>query len=359
MSAGSAQPTSRRRRWILAAALVVAVLVVVAVAAVVRARGASSTVRTLPSVPGVTAALYDLGDSAVTTSTGTEQLTAAVYYPTDLTGTHRIVLLQHGTHTPCADPTQQFPCTRPEDRADSFLGYGYLGEALALKGYVVVSISAERTIASADSGDEGYVANAHLALWRTWATEPSGPFGGTFVGHVDLGSIGVAGHSRGGEAMARYAAGAAGPAPAVPVAGVLLLAPAIPVDGSPLAAPKAPTAVVLGTCDGDVGAAAKGYARTAGPQRTLVLVRGANHNFFNTRWTPGAGGLPDAVDDADRAAPGCAPGSPTRLTPAEQQRLASSIAVTFFDAAFAPRSTQAALTALATKEPALTVEYSR
>ena len=45
----------------------------------------------------------------------------------------------------------------------------------------------------------------HLALWKKWSTIGGAPFGRTFVGKVNLQNIGLMGHSRGGEGVARAA----------------------------------------------------------------------------------------------------------------------------------------------------------
>ena len=43
----------------------------------------------------------------------------------------------------------------------------------------------------------------HLDLWKKWSTLGGGPFGRKHVGKVDLNNIGLMGHSRGGEGVAR------------------------------------------------------------------------------------------------------------------------------------------------------------
>lgn len=358
-------PSPRARRWAIptAVAVVLAALVLVFVVAV-RPRdgiGHDPVLTPLGSPdPVVTAAIYDFGPNALATPAGPEQLTAAVYYPTDLRGRRPLIFIQHGSHTPCSSPGDSWPCRSPHERTPSFLGYAYLADSLVLAGYIVVSVSASATIDSATSSAEGVVLNRHLALWRSWAADASGPFGDTFVGHVDLGRIGLIGHSRGGEAVAAAAAGEAGAALNAVVAGLLLLAPALPVtlDGvtPPVPVAGAPLAVTVGTCDGDVGSEGRRYARPANPDRTLLLIRGANHNGFNTVWSPG--GWPDAVDDAEHLKPpdpACRASAPTRLAATGQRRIAAGIAVSFFEAAFAGRSTRGALEAWAATEPAVTV----
>ena len=196
------------------------------------------------------------------------------------------------------------------------------------------------TISSADTNVEGVVLNRHLQLWERWNTDAGGPFGNTFVGHVDLDGIGVVGHSRGGEAVARYAAGLAGSAPAIPVDGTLLFAPALPLVVNGVAPPvpvvSGDLAVTAGSCDGDVGVEGREYVTAPEPagsafDRTLLTITGANHVFFNTEWSPSSG-RPGTADDAGHLDPpdaACQTGSPSRLDEAEQHRLAETIATTF------------------------------
>jgi hypothetical protein len=61
-----------------------------------------------------------------------------------------------------------------------------------------------------DAYDAGAMARselvlAHLDLWKRWFTSGGGLFGRKFVGKVDLRNVGLMGHSRGGEGVARAA----------------------------------------------------------------------------------------------------------------------------------------------------------
>jgi dienelactone hydrolase len=104
-------------------------------------------------------------------------------------GAFPLVLIVHGNHG-------------MEDYSDS--GYAYLGELLASRGFITVSID-QNYINGTWSGDfEGKEMAAragllleHLALWRDW----NGTVGHPFYGRVDMDSIALMGHSRGGEAV--------------------------------------------------------------------------------------------------------------------------------------------------------------
>ncbi|MFE6840235.1 alpha/beta hydrolase, partial [Streptomyces sp. NPDC057705] len=93
---------------------------------------------------------------------------------------------------------------------------------------------------------------------------------------------------------------------------VMALAPAYNVtteDVSAYEITKTPVAVVRGTCDGQVGREALAFAAEATAKSSAgfrqLEMPGANHNHFNTQWSPRSGQVP-AWDDAthDAARPG-------------------------------------------------------
>jgi pimeloyl-ACP methyl ester carboxylesterase len=134
----------------------------------------------------------------------------------------------------------------------------------------------------------------------------------TFRSHVDLNDVGTLGHSRGGAGVTWQAAEehkAQWPA-GVKVRAVMALAPAYNVVTEDMTAyeiTKTPMAVMRGTCDGQVGPEALSFAAdaTAHGSAFTYEVHGANHDDFNTRWSPDSGEIA-ARDDAghDPAHPG-------------------------------------------------------
>ena len=118
-------------------------------------------------------------------------LNARVWYP-DGAGPFPLVLMVHGNHEMAefSDP-----------------GYAYLGELLASRGFILVSID-ENFLNSGLFHDppkqqavRGWLLLEHLKLWREWNEDVRNPF----QGKVDLERIALMGHSRGGEAAATAA----------------------------------------------------------------------------------------------------------------------------------------------------------
>ena len=115
-------------------------------------------------------------------------INARVWYPDD-PGPHPLVLVVHGNHN-------------MRDFSDP--GYDWLGELLASRGYILASVDMNFInggIRSENDG-RGWLLLKHLQAWQRFAEDPENPF----HGRVDLGNIGLIGHSRGGEAVALAAA---------------------------------------------------------------------------------------------------------------------------------------------------------
>ena len=263
------------------------------------------------------------------------ELAGHVVAPVDAPGARPLVLLLHGRHPSCYLPgTDQaqivWPCPDGWEQVPNHRGYRYLQRLLASQGYVTVSITAnavdgQETFAAPDLGAAARAAlvRRHLATWAGWAADP----GSEWSGRVDPTAVTLVGHSRGGEAVDRVAVGLPDSAP-YDLDGLVLLAP---TNFGRQAAPGLPTVTLVGYCDGDVtDLAGAGYADVGrdfpgdSAVRSTVLVMGANHNFFNTQWTPGRS-VAFAEDDwRDPGDPVCGPGRPTRLSAAQQRRVAAT-----------------------------------
>jgi hypothetical protein len=292
----------------------------------------------------VTTQEYTQGDTAFTPVgfPGPVEFTAVVHYPTDLeNGPYPLVLYLHGRHQTCGTSTLEWPCTGGRLAIQSYRGYDYSGQQLASNGYIVVSVGANGINARDNSvSDLGAAARAelidrHLEFWRTLDTAGAAPFGTLFVGRVDLSRVGTMGHSRGGEGVMRhftYNAAKATPFP------LKVIVPIAPTNFSRWQVNQAvAVAQILAYCDGDVSDLQgvhyyddARYLMTNGGYHAYVTVMGANHNFFNTVWTPGLG--PGAGDDwSITADPQCGTGAGSgRLSAASQRAVGLAYLASFF-----------------------------
>lgn len=302
---------------------------------------------------------YDLGDTAFAMPGFRIELTATVHHPRHLgAGKYPLVVLMHGFWETCADrragdeywaalkvlsgpeastdPAErqraedtadrttkllwQWPCAPGTPSMPSYRGYDSLGRQLASHGYVVVSVSAN----GVNAGPGGEVADAarvalinkHLELWQR-LSQGKGPLvtrlGTGFREHVDLNRVGTLGHSRAGRAVMSHAADVhrnQWPA-GVSVKAVVPLAPAGYYAPDPEAPENdgfrvttVPFATIIGTCDQTSNPGGKDYfANSAGRNRKPIselTFHGANHNAYNSQWSPSSGQVL-AHDDVERA----------------------------------------------------------
>lgn len=285
---------------------------------------------------GVTVAEYDLGDTAYRdpVSGTVSELRAVVHHPRRITGRLPLIIQAHGSWWACdSQDAAEWPCEGGARPFPGYRGYDYLGDALAARNFIVVSISVDGiNQTSFDYGDRARLINAHLALWRQLA-DGGGPLAGVLrplARHVDVGDVGTMGHSRGGKGVMWQASDKhRGEWPAgVRVRAVLPLAPVKfddPAgDFSDTLVTRVPVAVMTGTCDGATGEAGQQYlddaeGRTRVPAYS-VSVTAANHNYFNTRWTP-----PALFGEDDSTCP------ERELTPAAQRDALASYAIAFYE----------------------------
>jgi hypothetical protein len=262
----------------------------------------------------VTREEYNFGDTAFqpTDFPGPVELRASIHYPTTLSGgPFPVILFLHGRHVTCSvgggGIFLQWPCSAGRQPIPSYRGYDYVSNVLASHGYVVVSISANGVNAVDNSVlDLGALARAellqkHLDILNTFNTTGGAPFGPKFVGKFNLSQIGTMGHSRGGEGVVRhYVLNDSLGAPY----GIKAVFPLAPVDFNRFVVNNAALNVLLPYCDGDVsdlqGIHFYDDARYNVPgdqaPKHYVLVMGANHNFYNTVWSPSSN-FPGAIND--------------------------------------------------------------
>ncbi|HZX10650.1 MAG TPA: hypothetical protein VFG01_06855 [Acidobacteriota bacterium] len=111
-----------------------------------------------------------------------------VWYPSGM-GPFPLVLCVHGNHNMA-------------DYSDP--GYAYLGEHLASRGFIFVSVDENFFNGhlfgplKTENDGRGWMLLQHLKLWREWSQDKEHQF----FSLVDMNNIGLIGHSRGGEAAA-------------------------------------------------------------------------------------------------------------------------------------------------------------
>jgi hypothetical protein len=226
-----------------------------------------------------------------------------------------------------------WPCRPGWKPLPNFEGYDYVARILASHGFIVVSVSGNgvnvlgNMVNDTGMRQRGSLLEKHLDLWHRWSTVGGGPFGDRFVGHVDMQHIGVMGHSRGGEgAVWQVKLDRRRKHPY----GIDAVLPLAPVDFDRRTVNNVALAVMLPYCDGDVSDLQgvhffddARYRRPGDPTpKHTVTVFGANHNFFNTVWSPGSG-FPGAFDDGTR-------GCEDRMTGPHQRGVGSAYIVSFF-----------------------------
>ncbi|MHB9863555.1 alpha/beta hydrolase family protein [Streptomyces sp. YIM S03343] len=279
------------------------------------------------------------------------EMKAVVVAPKGATGHRPLALFLHGRHSTCYrgnEVTGDWPCPAGTKPIPSHRGYLRDQRLLASQGYVTVSISANgingQDYAAEDGGAQARssLVRQHLARWADWAAHPdSAPAVVRNAPGADLSRVLLVGHSRGGEGVNRAAMDSLYPPPAAQdgyhgpvrwhIRGTVLIGPTV-FGQNPVA--DVPSATILPGCDGDVSDlqgeiyvdGTRGTSRGAA-LHSAVYVVGADHNFFNTEWTPGQAEAPaddDFYDDPGHRDPVCSPGTATRLTANQQHRAGST-----------------------------------
>ena len=249
-------------------------------------------------------------------------LNGRVWYP-DGDGPFPLVLVVHGNHN-------------MRDFSDP--GYDYLGELLASRGYILVSVD-ENFINGGIRGENdarGWFLLRHAKLFEEFDEEPGNPF----EGKVDMDNVVLIGHSRGGEAVANAAAFnrlSYYPDDAtlefdfgLNLRGIVSIAP---VDGQylptgrPVVVEDMSYLTFHGSHDGDVTSfhGLRIYDRLEfnDPDdfhfKSAIYVYRANHGQWNTVWGPHDNGPPSPRTLARRG-----------LMPGEDQRRSAEIYVSAF-----------------------------
>jgi hypothetical protein len=302
------------------------------------------TVLTNPAKPGnftTRRSSYNLANITVEEFLFPIEVIAEVTDSAQASGKRPLVLFLHGRHTTCylggrnGFDTIDWPCYDGFLPIPSHKGYRYVADILASQGYIVVSISANGINGQDDySTDAGATSRSvlirhHLALWAQW-NSGGDPWNGRFRGRLDMNQVVLVGHSRGGEGVNRAAIDASISDP-YKIVGLVSYGPT--AFGRQVT-PDVHSATILPTCDGDVsdlqGQAYIDASRDIAYSealRSAVIALGANHNYFNTEWTPGLAVAPAYDDWYDDSDPVCGRNGTLRLTPKEQQAVGAAYTV--------------------------------
>ncbi len=301
----------------------------------------------LPGTFGFEKLQYDLGDTFQPSDYQNTmvEVRAVVHRPTVASSEpFPLVIFLHGRHSTCYDQGSTngqilYPCNDGQIEIPSHEGYDYLAELIASQGNIVVSISSNGILGTSGTSDYPSDDNAlaraeliqkHLELWQEYNTSSNGPFGSDFIGKVDLQNIITIGHSRGGEGVVRHHIYNEYLSTPFVVKGVFAIAP---TNFHNYKSENMNLATILPYCDGDLSDLQgllyydeHRYEYTnASNSYHNILMMGANHNYFNTVWTPGeypaATGDDWGFQDQNQNNPFCGSNSSTskRFSPEKQR----------------------------------------
>jgi hypothetical protein len=288
------------------------------------------------------------------------EMTGYVVAPQGTTGQRPVVLLLHGRHDTCYQGTQglllAWPCPAGWSSLPSYRGFQRQQQLLASQGYVTVSISANG-INAQDNGGDGWalppedggaqarssLVRLHLGKWADWAGSgrPTAPAIVQSAPVPDMTRVLLMGHSRGGEGVNRAAIDSLRRPPTGDgytgtvrwtIRGLALIGPTTFMHNP---VPDVPTMTILPSCDGDVSDlegqmyidATRGVSRGFA-LHSAVFALYANHNYFNTEWTPGLSVAKSFDDYPSPYDPVCRTISPNRLTPDQQQNVGATYVAT-------------------------------
>lgn len=277
------------------------------------------------------------------------EVVAEVTAPIGKSGEMPLVLFLHGRHSTCyrggpsGESSGEWPCPTGWRPVPSHTGYRYITDVLATQGYLTVSVSAngingqDDLLIDGGASARSQLVRHHLALWSDWSSVGGDPWGGSFLGRVDMDRVVLVGHSRGGEGAERAAIDTDVDDP-WQIQGLVLIGPT--AFGRQVAV-GIHTTVILPFCDGDVTSLegqqyvdiGRDLMITDRALRSSVLAMGTNHNFYNTEWTPGLSKSPawdDWFDPEDRQ---CGENRSPRLAPVEQQAVGLAYTAALVDLA--------------------------
>jgi hypothetical protein len=302
-----------------------------------------------PGTPGAFGTVegeYDLPGVSLPQLAEAVEMRALVIAPKGGTTKRPLAVFLHGRQDACYTPGQNefqagWPCPDGSRPVPSHRGFRSAQQLLASQGFLTVSIAANGVNAQDGLDDAGAQARSslvrlHLGKWADWAGTGAkkAPAIVRQAAPADLSRVMLIGHSRGGEGVNRAVMDSLTPPPPGvdgyhdkvrwTIRGFVGIGP---TDGGQNPVPDVPSMIMMGGCDDDATLAGQLYVdgtrgmSTGRALHSALYVVGANHNFWNSEWTPGQSAAPSDDDWSDAEDPVCGPGRPTRLTADQQQRV--------------------------------------
>ena len=243
----------------------------------------------LASTAGITVRDFHLGNGTVTDWAGNphEAPLAGVIAVPNTPGPHPLVVILHGN----ANNFINF-----DIHGRVYSGFAYLARQLAAEGYVAISININIEYSDrygeSSWGSYAYaIFEQHLERLVEANTGQNTAHGVNLIGMVDFDEIHLIGHSRGGELADTFVRRDQA-AEIDRIRSIIRVAPTVSpywLDDAAAPHPDIPVGIILPEFDGDVqsldGQSVFDEVRDEARNRSmvsLIYLRGANHNFFNS-----------------------------------------------------------------------------
>ncbi len=254
-----------------------------------------------------------------------------------------VVLFLHGRHGICSGVpyAQRYNVNCAGKKIPSHIGYNYILDVLASRGIIAISVDAYDIQPSGSIYNyeaRGRLILEHLNRLRDWDQNGTDPFGSIFHNRIDMTRIGLVGHSRGGEGVvaATEINAAESATYGHSIIAVAAIAPTDQQSGTNWDIKTAPYFLITSAADGDVSNQQgfrtydRAYPTNMSVQhhKMIAWVHGANHNYYNTIWTPSPPlTTPHNYDWATDDGSGW---SGPRITDVEQRKIGLVTLVAFF-----------------------------
>ena len=223
-------------------------------------------------------------------------------------GPYPLIIVMHGRNFVCdggGDTTNShtFPCNENQNEALNHLGFRDLLTFLSSHGYATLSINSNDIINTVEQNSQSITdAGAQLRAELMQAFLDQLANDNEINSVLDFNNIVTVGHSRGGEGIVKHYQYNESLGSPYTIKGVFAVAP---LNTNNPITPGMPYAVMLGYCDGDLKdlpglSTFDRQVENSDAPAHMILVQGANHNYFNELWdhtNPDGDAFSFATDD--------------------------------------------------------------